>query len=72
MKATTTTFAYELNGKSFRREFFSLGSITHYCENRMAHYAECNWRFLEIYQFQFETELAAKQVAYTKTVTEEN
>jgi hypothetical protein len=69
---TTTTFSYQLNGKSFKREFFSLGSITHYCENRMAHYAECNWRFLEIYQFQFETELVAKEVEYTKSIVENN
>lgn len=67
---TTTTYAWDYNGNSYRREFYSYGSITTYKNDCHVQYSECGWRFIEIYEFQFLTNLASQNIEYTKTVIE--
>lgn len=69
---TTTAYSWEYNGDSYRREFYSYGSITTYKNGCHAQYSECGWRFIEIYEFQFLTNLASQNIEYTKTVIEHN
>jgi hypothetical protein len=69
-KMTTTTYTYDFNGKSFTREFCSLGSITIYVNGLHARYYDCGSVGLFMAETQFLFQLAEQNVEYTKTVAE--
>jgi hypothetical protein len=65
---TTTSYTYDFNGKSFRREFCSLGSITIYVNDLNARYYDCGSIGLFMAENQFLMQLAEQNVNYTKEV----
>ncbi len=64
----TTTYTYDFNGKSFIREFCSLGSITIYVNGLHARYYDCGSIGLFMAETQFLFQLAEQNVNYTKEV----
>jgi hypothetical protein len=65
-----TIYTYDFNGKSFRREFNSLGSVTHYCNGKHVLYVDCGSAGLFIAETKLLMEFATHNVEFTKEIIE--